>query len=115
MVAVNRGDVVWADFGEPRGSGPAYRRPTVIIQSDRYTSSSIGTVIIALVTSNTALDRYRDNVFLPMGTANLTKDSVVNVTQIYTMDKSLIDRPIGMLPNYLMDQIDSGIRSVLGL
>jgi mRNA interferase MazF len=115
MVSVNRGDVVWADFGEPRGSGPAYRRPAVIVQSNRYTSSAIATVVIAVLTSNTALGRYRDNVFLPNGTANLNKDSIVNVTQIYTIDKSLIDRPIGQLPNFMMDQVDSGIRSVLGL
>ena len=115
MVKLERGDVAWVDFGEPRGSNPAYRRPTVVIQSDRYNSSAISTIVIALITSNTGLTRYPDNVFLAAGTANLHKDCVVNVSQLYTMDKSLIDRPVGALPSYLMDQVDSGIRSVLDL
>ena len=115
MVTISRGDVVWADFGEPRGSNPAYRRPAVVIQANAYNNSKIATVIVAAITSNKKLARFPDNIFLPIGTASLNKDSVVNITQLFTLDRQYLDHPVGALPSYVMDQIISGIRSVLGL
>ena len=112
---VRRGDVVWADFGEPRGSGPAYRRPALVVQADIYNASRISTVVLAAITSNTALARFSDNVFLPAGCGGLDRDSVVNVTQVMSVDRRYIDDDAGCLPNHLMDQVDAGMRAILGL
>ncbi|QAY70279.1 type II toxin-antitoxin system PemK/MazF family toxin [Xylanimonas protaetiae] len=110
-----RGDVVWVDFGEPRGSAPAYVRPALVVQSDRYNDSRIATTVVVAITSNTALARFEDNVFLPAGTAGLDRDSVVNVTQVFTVDRSAIESPVGSLPASLLDQVADGVRSVLGI
>lgn len=110
-----RGDVVWVDFGEPRGASPAYRRPALVVQADRYNGSRIATVVVAVITSNTALARYEDNVFLPAGTAGLDRDCVVNISQVFTIDREAVDPPEGSLPPSLAEQVDTGLRHVLGL
>ncbi|MDR2702941.1 MAG: type II toxin-antitoxin system PemK/MazF family toxin [Cellulomonadaceae bacterium] len=114
-MSLQRGDIVWADFGEPRGSEPAFIRPALIVQSDRYNRSNLATVLAVVITSNTRLARYPDNVFIPAGLAGLSKDSVVSVTQIGTIDQKYIREKTGTLPAHLMDQVDAGLRRVLGL
>ncbi|MCL2596017.1 MAG: type II toxin-antitoxin system PemK/MazF family toxin [Promicromonosporaceae bacterium] len=114
-MSARRGDIFWVDFDEPRGSSPAYLRPALLVQSNSYNESQLGTVIVAAITSNTRLARFLDNVFLPHGTAGLDRDSVVAVTQVFTVDRRDLRRPIGALPAYLLDQVDAGLASVLGL
>ena len=115
MVTVKRGDVCWVDFGTPRGSSPGFRRPALIVQAGKYNQSRISTVVVAAITSNTRLANFADNVFLPAGTAGLDRDSVVNCTQLFTLDRHDLDATIGLLPTWLLDQVDAGLRSVLEL
>jgi mRNA interferase MazF len=110
-----RGDVCWADLGEPKGSRPAKRRPVLVIQADAYNASKLNTVLVAVVTSNTALAAMPGNVFLPAVASGLPKDSVLNVTALVTIDKADLDPPVSRLPGSLMTEIDRGLRRVLGL
>jgi mRNA interferase MazF len=73
-VVIGRGQVCWVDFGDPRGSAPAKRRPVVVVQSDQYNSSRIATVVVLSITFNTALARHPGNVFVPALAPGLPKD-----------------------------------------
>jgi mRNA interferase MazF len=113
---VTRGDVHWCDLGEPSGSGPAKRRPVLVIQAAEYNRSRIATTIVAVLTSNTSLAAMPGNVFLPAIATGLTKDSVVNVTALATLDLRELDpHPVGQVPEHLMVEVDHGLRGVLGL
>jgi mRNA interferase MazF len=110
-----RGDVCWADLGEPKGSKPAKRRPVLVIQADPYNASRLNTTLVAVITSNTALAAMPGNVFLPAVASGLPKDSVLNTTALATIDKADLDPPVGRLPSSLMTEVDRGLRRVLGL
>lgn len=112
---VRRGDVWWVDFGEPRGSGPAWRRPALVVQADAYNRSRLGTVIVVGLTTNLRLAAAPGNVFLPAPTGGLKEDSVVNVTQVGAVDRRALDQRIGELPGHLLDQVDRGLRQVMAL
>jgi mRNA interferase MazF len=112
---VARGELWWVDFGEPVGSAPGYRRPVVVISSDRFNRSRIGTLILAAVTSNLRLAQMPGNVALPTEETGLPKPSVVNVSQLLTVDRQLLDGLIGEIPGTRMRAIDEGIRLVLSL
>jgi mRNA interferase MazF len=114
-VVTHRGDIWWADLGPPEGSQPAKRRPVLIIQSDQYNDSRIATVIVAVVTSNTSLAAMPGNVFLPATTTGLPRDSVVTVTQLYTLNKTDLTDRAGMLIGDLLKEVDGGLRQVLRL
>jgi mRNA interferase MazF len=110
-----RGSICWADLGEARGSRPANRRPVLVIQSDPFNVSRLSTTIAAVITSNTALAAMPGNVFLPAAVSGLPKDSVINVTALVTLDKTDLGEPAGYAPAALMDEVDRGLRRVLGL
>ncbi len=110
-----RGDIWWGDFGPARGSGPAGRRPVLVVQADPYNRSGLATAIVAVITSNTTLANRPGNVFLSAAISGLPKDSVVNVTALATIDRDWLDSHVGQLPVSVMDQIDAGLRTVLGL
>lgn len=112
---IRRGEVCWVDFGEPKGSAPAKRRPAVIVQSDRYNASRISTVVVLPITSNTALATHPGNVFVPALVSGLPMDSVVNISQPMTVDRSDLNDTGAELPDSLMDAIDAGLRRVLDL
>ena len=112
---IQRGDVCWADLGEPRGSRPAKRRPVLVIQSGPYNASRLNTTLAAVITSNTGLAAMPGNVFVPAVASGLSKDSVVNITALVTLDKKDLDPAIGQLPASLMHEVDRGLRRVLGL
>ena len=84
---MKRGEVWWADLSEPTASEPGFRRPVLILQSDEFNRSRINTVIVAVITSNLNLAAAPGNVTLPKRSANLGRESVVNVSQIVTLDK----------------------------
>lgn len=71
-----RGDIRWADLGEPRGSAAAVRRPVVIVQGDSFNRSRIRTVIVAVMTSNLALAQVPGNVLIRKRKTGLRTDSV---------------------------------------
>lgn len=112
---IRRAEVCWVDFGEPKGSAPAKRRPAVVVQADQYNKSRISTVVVLPITSNTALARHPGNVFLPARASGLPKDSVVNVSQPMTVDRADLDATGVTLPENLMDAVDAGLRRVVDL
>jgi mRNA interferase MazF len=114
-VVTSRGDLWWADLGPAAGSRPAKRRPVLVIQSDPYNDSRIATVIVAVVTSNTDLAAMPGNVFLPAAATGLPRDSVVNVTQLYTLNKTDLTDRAGLLLADLLKDVDAGLRQVLQL
>lgn len=114
-MVIRRGEVCWVDFGEPRGSAPAKRRPVVIVQSNRYNASRISTVVVLPLTSNTELARHPGNVFVPASASGLPKDSVVNVSQPMTVDRLDLEDTDAMLPEVMMDAVDAGFRRVVDL
>lgn len=110
-----RGGICWADLGPATGSQPAKRRPVLVIQADSYNQSRLATVLVAVVTSNTALAAMPGNVFLPASATGLPRDSVVNVTAVVTLNKSDLDDQVGLVPDSLLHEIDRGLRRVLNL
>lgn len=110
-----RGQVWWADLGEPRGSAPARRRPVLVVQADVYNRTRLSTAVVVVITSQTQHAGHPGNVFLPAGLSGLPRDSVVNVTAVTTVDRSDMDTSVGTIPAALMGQVDIGLRMVLGL
>jgi mRNA interferase MazF len=112
---VYRGEIWWADLPDPVGSEPGYRRPVLIIQDDTFTQSRLRTVIVVIVTSNIELANAPGNVLLFRDATGLSRDSVANVSQIFTVDKAFLTERIGSLPASLQDDVDEGLRTVLYL
>ena len=112
---IRRGGVHRADLGERAGSLPAKRRPVLIIQSEPYNVSRLATVVVAVITSNTALAAMPGNVFLPAVACGLPRDSVVNVTALVTLNKNELGEAVAHVPDGLMDEVDQGLRRVLRL
>ncbi len=110
-----RGEIYWLDLGEPKGSAPALRRPTLIVSNDRYNASSLSTVTVVALTSNMKRARQPGNVAVPAELSGLDRDSVVNVTQLITVDRSDLGEACGALPAELMAQVDAGLRRALSL
>ena len=114
-MVIERGGVYWADLGPAIGSRPAKRRPVLVVQADGYNQSGVATVVVAVLTSNTALALMPGNVFLPEGSAGLAKDSVVNVTALFTLNKTDLGERAGAIDGLLLEEVNRGLRRVLGL
>lgn len=112
---MKRGELWWADLGLPRGSAPALRRPVVIISANSYNRSALRTVTVAVLTTYAQLAALPGNVAVPADINLLEADSVVDVTQIATIDRRAVEDRIGMLPDWLMAQIDAGLARALAL
>lgn len=112
---MQRGDIWRANLPEPTGSASGYRRPVLVIQADAFTRSRIATVIIVAITSNLRLATAPGNVFLPATESGLPRDSVVNVSQIVTLDKSMLDEYVDRISATTLTQVEEGIRLVLDL
>ena len=113
MEKIRQGDVYWVDFGEPEGSEPGFIRPCVVVQNDVFNSSRINTVVVCAITSNLKLERSPGNVLLKKGEAKLPKDSVVNITQLVTVDKDFLVEKIGTLPTVKIRRVLDGISLLL--
>jgi len=112
-VVVHEGDVYWYDFGQPRGSDLGFRRPAVVVQSNTYNATTIATVVVCAITSNLKLARQPGNVSLQAGEGGLSRESVVNVTQIATIDKQFLEGYIGRLAPERIRAIRAGLLLVL--
>jgi mRNA interferase MazF len=112
---VHRGEIWWAALGRPEGSEPGYRRPVVILQTDEFNASPIQTVVVATLTSNTHLAKAPGNVLCRQRDTGLTRPSVVNVSQVATIDKRRLLERVGSLPGRLLAEVEDGLRLVLGL
>ena len=113
-MVISQGDVWWADLPDPSGSGPGFRRPIVVVQGDALNRSRIATVVCVPLTSNLKWADAPGNVSLSARTSGLPKESVANVSQILTLDKSLLEDYVGKIPQAKLDLILSGIDVVLG-
>ncbi len=112
---MKRGELWWASLPEPTGSGPGFRRPVVVVQSNPFNESRISTVIVAIVTSNLSLAEAPGNFRLAKVDSGLAKPSVVNVSQIITLDRQLLSARIKSLPAQCVDRLNEGLRLVLGI
>ena len=113
-MVVGQGEVWWADFLSPTGSGPGHRRLVVIVQSDPFNRSRLATVICVPLTSNLKYADAPGNVLLSARAAGLPKDSVANPTQIVSLDKELLTERIAKLSKNALASILSGIDIILG-
>jgi mRNA interferase MazF len=109
-VVINQGDIFWIDLDEPSGSEPAYRHPHVVVQNNVFNRSRINTVVVCVLTSNLRRAVAPGNVLLEPGEANLPKQSVVNVSQIFTVDKTQLSEKIGTLSAKRVREILDGMR-----
>jgi mRNA interferase MazF len=108
-MVINQGDIYWIELDEPKGSEPGYSHPHVVVQNNVFNASRINTVIVCALTSNTKRAEAPGNVLLEKGEANLSKQSVVLVSQIFTVDKTQLGEFIGTLSERRVKQIIEGI------
>jgi len=108
-MVIKQGDMFRVDLGEPLGSGSGYRHPHVVVQNNIFNRSRLNTVMVCVLTSNLKRAEAPGNVLLEKGEANLPKQSVVNVTQIFTVDKGTLVERIGRLSRKRVNQILDGI------
>jgi mRNA interferase MazF len=111
-MVINQGDIFWIDLKEPSGSEPGYRHPHVIIQNNLFNRSRINTVIVCPLTSNLKRAKAPGNVMLKKGEANLPKKSVVNISQIFTVNKSDLSEKIGSLRFERFQEVLQGIQLI---
>ena len=112
---MRRVEIWWASLDEPRGSEPGYRRPIVIVQSDDFNRSRIQTVIAAVISSNLNLTRAPGNILLRARNTGLSKDAVVNVSQLITVDKDFLTEKVGQLTTRQLHDLNEGLRLVLAI
>jgi mRNA interferase MazF len=114
-VVIRRGEVWWADLGEPRGSAPALRRPVVVVQCDLLTASALGTVMIVPLTSNLRRGQAIGNVTLAPSETGLPRPCVALVCQIMALDKIFFAELAGSLSARARQAIDKGLRLALAI
>lgn len=112
---MRRGELWWVSMGEPVGSAPGFRRPVLIVQSNEFNDSAIRTTICAAVTSNLRLAEAPGNVRLTKKASGLPQESVVNVSQLITLDKRLLTGRVGRLPADTLRNVEAGIKLVLAI
>ncbi len=113
---ISHGDVVWVDFGSPRESEPAKRRPAVVLQEDWLLATRIATVLVVPLTSNVALEAFPGNVLVPVDASGLGKDSVAVVSQVGPVSREFLDPyPVGHVPSFILVKIAAGVRLVMGI
>lgn len=105
-----QGDIYWVELGAPRGSEPGFRHPHVVIQNNVFNASRINTVVVCALTTNLKRSQAPGNVTLNKGEANLAEKSVVNISQIVTVNKSDLKEKIGSLSSSKTKEIIAGIK-----
>ncbi|MEE9402325.1 MAG: type II toxin-antitoxin system PemK/MazF family toxin [Dehalococcoidia bacterium] len=110
-----RGEIWWASLRKPRKSELGYNRPVLIIQADSFSRSKISTVVCAIITSNLALEKAPGNVRIGKKESNLPRESVINVSQIVTIDKAYLTECIGAIPIQILAKVEMGLKLVLAL
>jgi len=108
-MAINQGDIYWVELEEPRGSEPAYKHPHVVIQNNAFNFSNINTVVLCALTTNLKRGSCPGNVMLRKNEAGLPKKSVVNITQVITVNKSDLKEKIGQLSGSRVKEILHGL------
>lgn len=111
---ISQGDVWWADLGDPTGSAPGFRRPVVVVQADSFNRSAIRTVVVVPLTSNPGWGTAPGNVRMTSRATGLPRDSVANVSQLVTLDRSVLVERVGRLSPPRLQLVLAGIDTVLG-
>jgi mRNA interferase MazF len=114
-LVIRRGEVWWAELPEPVASEPGYRRPILVVQSDEFNRSRIRTVVAVVLTTNLRLAAAPGNVLVAAEEAGLPRDSVVNVSQVVTVDKSFLGERVGRVGERDVQAVEDGLRMVLAL
>jgi mRNA interferase MazF len=112
---MKRGEIWWADLPEPLGAEPGYRRPVVIVSNDSYNQTLIQTVIVLMITSNLKYAKLSNNIFLSKEETGLNTDSVINITQLGTIDRGLLEQRLGSVNQVTLEQLNENLKTVLGL
>ena len=112
-MVIQQGEIYWVDLAEPRGSEPGYRHPHIVIQNNVFNASRINTVVVCSLTSNLNRARAPGNVVLKKGEANLSKECVVNISQIFTVNKGDLVEKIGQVSEKRMLEILDGIKLLI--
>jgi mRNA interferase MazF len=112
-VVISQGDIFWVDLGAPSGAAPGFRHPHVVVQNNVFNRSRIDTVVVCVITSNVKRAQAPGNVLLDKGEAGLPKRSVVNVSQVFTVDKRDLHGKIGALSSRRMRQVLDGMYLLL--
>jgi mRNA interferase MazF len=113
-VVIAQGDVCWADLPDPVGSGPGFRRPVLVVQGDAFNRSRVATVVCVPLTSNLKWAEAPGNVRLPARSSGLSKDSVANVSQIVTLDRTLLTERVGRISKKQLELVFAGLDVALG-
>jgi len=112
---VNRGEIWWASIDEPVGSAPGYRRPVVIVSSNEFNKSFIQTIVVVVITSNLRLAQAPGNFKVSKTKSGLDRDSVVNISQIITLDKTFLTEYVGSLNQRQILLLNDGLKLVLDI
>jgi mRNA interferase MazF len=112
---MRRGEIWWVSTGHPSGSEPGYRRPALIVSANSFNATALKTIIVSFLTTATKRASDPGNVTLPARDTGLPRDSILNVTQIASIDRRTLTEPAGKVPDHLMRNVDAGLRLVLAL
>ena len=112
-MVINQGDIYWIELDEPEGSEPGYRHPHVVVQNNLFNRSNIKTVLVCPLTTNLKRGSAPGNVLLDIKESNLPRQSVVNVSQVFTVDKAQLEEYVGSLPAKRVAEILNGIKFVI--
>lgn len=110
-----RGEIWWTRLGSPQGSESGLHRPVVVVQSNEFNRSRLFTVVVAAVTSNLSLADAPGNIRISTKTSGLPKPSAVNVSQLATIDRQILEKKIGTLTAREMNAVAEGLRLLLAL
>ena len=113
-MVVQQGDLVWVRFPAPRGSEPSGRRPALVIQSDPFNSSRLSTIVVAAITSQLKYESLPGNVRLLKNESGIPKASVINMTQIHSVDREFIESKIGSLSQARLGEVKVGLKLLFG-
>jgi mRNA interferase MazF len=112
---MHRGEVWWADLGEPRGGEPGFRRPVIIVQDDLLTASALSTVMVVPLTSNLKRAQAIGNVLLPPEETGLPRECVALTCQVLTADEDWLTELVGALSRRAQRALDAGLKLTLSL
>ncbi|MCG2710652.1 MAG: type II toxin-antitoxin system PemK/MazF family toxin [Thermodesulfovibrionales bacterium] len=112
-MTIKQGDIYWINLVAPKGSEPGYRHPHVVIQNNIFNLSRINTIVVCALTSNLKRAAAPGNVLLKKGEGNLPKDSVVNISQVITVNKSDLTEKIGSLSPSKLKEIIEGVKLLI--
>lgn len=112
---MKRGEVWWASLPTPTGSGPGLRRPVLVVQANPFNDSRLATAIVAVITSNLSRAEAPGNVRVARADSGLPRPSVVNVSQLFTIDRAVLTKRVRALPAPVMQSVDEGLKLILAL